>query len=190
MKNPTKITIGIVIAIVIIVGAVFATNTDLFKGSLEGANKNITKGQLAVLIVTTLIPVIGQDVINNPKEECVSAIATTEEKTSICYLIGEGMLPYGYAEPDVIPSRGAAAVIFNKAFNQYLPPVSTTEKVTRPYSDVFESAFFGPAVNNLAAHGVLDIKSGQNNKFFPNNALTVGRAKYWIKKIQEKSEVL
>ena len=117
MKKPTKILIGVIVAVVIIAGAVFATNTDLFKGSLREI-KNITKGQLAELIVTTLSPVIDPDVISNLSQECATDTYSAIGGTSICYLVSKGILSISSSDGSVKPnnsvSRAEGVVIFNK----------------------------------------------------------------------------
>lgn len=194
MKSSTKILIGIIVVALVGAGVYFGGGTDLFKGSLQETNKNITKAQLAELIVTTLSPVIPPDEISNLSEACAPDIAGMPEATSICYLINKGKFSTfadGSFKPNNTVTRAEGAKLFMSVFPLYMGPGSTegtNAETPSVYTDVEVTAWYKSSINALASWGISDIKPG--NKFYPNNPLTNGRAQYWIKKIKEKSAIL
>lgn len=194
MKKQSKFLIGGIVAVLILVGAVFATNTDLFKGSLGSLNEPITRAQMAGLIAKELdsassgFPIIGCF-------DDISDLSQTEQ-AYICFLESKGLL-YGISDttdigtytkdfkPQQIVNRAEAAVFLYGTFGDFLP-LNVVTSDWKAYSDVSKTDWFFKAVANLGSQGVLDVKTNKNNKFYPNNSLTNGRAQSWMNKIHNK----
>lgn len=196
MKNQSKFLIGGIVAVVVIAGTLFATNTNLLKGSLGAVNEPITRAQLAELIAEELIIGAG-DVYKidvSTTKDCFNDIAglSASQQYAICFLNKNGLL-YGISDttdiglptkdfkPQTVVNRAKAAVALWTTFGNYLP-VKVNVKY-KPYSDVSETDWFVLAVENLAANDILDTNASTKNKFYPSKPLTFGRAKSWIKKI-------
>lgn len=142
-----------------------------------GANENITRAQLAQLLVDAIAP----NFVSGGPSGCFKDVKDLIVEQAVCYLVQKEVMS-GYAGGNFGPAnsvnRAEAAKLFNLVFLNLAP--SPTKPIPQQYKDVLPDTWFYTSVNQDAVYGILDIKSGIGANFYPSYNLTVGRAKYWV----------
>jgi hypothetical protein len=143
-----------------------------------GNNDNITRAQIATLVVDTLeVP------STSFSFGCFADTTGLATEGPICYLASKGIIQ-GYANgkfgPTNAVTRAEAAKLFYSTFLASAPAVNPPQQ----YSDVVPNTWYYQYIQGDSFYKILDITGGVNTKFYPTTTLSVGRAKYWAKNVK------
>ncbi|MFA4891077.1 MAG: S-layer homology domain-containing protein [Candidatus Gracilibacteria bacterium] len=203
MTNKGKVLAAVIAVAVVLAGGVglYFKGGDLM-GKIFGSG-NITRAELAKVVVAAAYPWWSAEAGGG---SCFSDVPEDSWYVDyVCYLVNKDIMkgdPDGTFGPKKTVSRAEAAEIF---WSAYVDAVGGEDNVPQtvngaqifartPYSDVSNDTWYYQYVVGDAALGILDVKAwaavsgekgstGKNNKFYPGNLLTKGRAQSWADKL-------
>lgn len=177
MKKNAKYLVGGLVGVAVVVAAYFGASGGMFQGKID-LNTNVTRAELMKLFTVPVVEKSGENMSQYTCAPFSDVKATDWAAPYVCYMYKHGVVK-GYADgtfgPDKSVTRAEAAKMVDVLMG--LPVLNSPKGA--PYTDVPATHWFSNWDDAFANYGIGDIKGWVGAKFYPDQALTKGRAQYW-----------